>query len=100
MTAGENSSLETGNRTLLLAASALSALDTVGTLASGFTKDKTLQEALHVLQAIEAIVNVVRQGFDGVITKEQVDRHLQERAERLAAGDRAARDVIDARFPK
>jgi hypothetical protein len=88
-------------RILELAASAFSALDTIGDLATGILgRQPEIQEAQAALHVIGAIAAAVRAGLEGTATAVDVENALLQFETQLASNDRAADASVDAKFPK
>lgn len=80
---------------------ALTALETIGHLASGIlAKDKPeVERYVSVLSAIEAAVQSIMAGLEGNATPAQIENTLAYLRARFASNDHAADAAIDAKFP-
>lgn len=87
-------------KTLEIAASAITALDTVGELATrALGRNSALEDVLKVLHVIGAIANAVRDGLTGKVTALDVENALLELRTSIQANDQAADAALDAKFP-
>jgi hypothetical protein len=87
-------------RTLEIAGSAITALDTAGDLATGILGRKpALDDALRVLHVIAAIAHAIREGLAGTIPQQEVDAAIRDLRTGLTSNDQAATMAGDAKFP-
>jgi hypothetical protein len=88
-------------RILRLAASAFSALDTIGDLATGVLgRQAAIQETQAALHVIGALAAAVRAGLEGTATAVDVENALVKLQADLESNDQAADASLDAKFPR
>jgi len=76
----------------------LHALQAIGALVKRALVDPK-SDTFVVIQIIERMTDALIAGFDGKMTSDEVEKHLLELSERLAANDQAADTALDKKFP-
>jgi hypothetical protein len=76
----------------------LHAIEALGKLVKHALVDRGV-DAYSVLQAVERMIDTVVAGFDGKVTKDEVEKHLRDLLDRVEANDRAADAALAAKFP-
>ncbi len=92
--------IQRAQKILAVASAALSALGTVGEVATGtLGRSSALEDATNALRIISEIVNAVRTGIEGTATATDIEDALRVLREKIASNDAGADAALDAKFP-
>jgi len=79
---------------LRLAKLGLDALQTISMLVGG----ATAQSAASIITIVKVILSAVEEGFEGKVTVEEVEKHLQQLKANLVTNDQAADAALKDKF--
>lgn len=96
------SNTDRARRYLAVAGTALEAMQVIGAAVHDFVSRGTayeISEVMAVLAGIQAVANRIKDGMDGTVSPEEIDKAVRELRDGLAANNAAIDADLDKRFP-
>lgn len=103
MSSEPESAVSRAKRYLAISGVALEAMQVIGEAIAGITSRgaaNQIAEVMAVLAGIQALAHQIKDGMDGEISKEEIEKSVQELRAGIAATNAAIDAALEKRFPQ